>query len=90
MIKNDVHFFDGLNSIFDLLDWHIDLFGEVFPCLFDVIYLIDVQGARVRSKLVPDFLVDFNAYLFLEVFHSVLEGVRVTCGGTVVEPDDSF
>ena len=77
MVQNNEHLFDHLNGALQVFDWHIDLGRQFGPCLLNILHFIDVERARVRSKLLPDLLIDLDARLGLEVLHSVAECVGV-------------
>ncbi len=80
MIKNDEHFLDCLDRCLQLFNGHIDFSGQLRPGILNVLNLIDVERARVRSKLVPHILVHLHTSLVLEKFHGILKGVRVRRG----------
>ena len=63
MVQNNEHLLDDLNGVLQLLYRYINLLGDLSPGLLNVVDLINVERARVRSKLHPDFLVDFDARL---------------------------
>ena len=63
MVQNNEHLLDDLNGVLQLLYRYIDLLRDLSPGLLNVVDLINVERARVRSKLHPDFLVDFDARL---------------------------
>ena len=75
MVQHDEHLFNGLDRCFKVIYGHINLIGQICPSLLDIIDFVDVQGARVWAKLLPNFLIDLHSSLRLEVFHGATERV---------------
>jgi len=90
VVENYEHVFDSLDALLYLVDWLIDFASKFRPGLFDVLNFVDVEGARVRSKLVPKILVDLDLYLVLKYTEGMSKGVAVTGVGPVVQPGDTL
>ena len=63
MIKDNEHFLHNLNGALEFIDGYVDLSGKFSPSCLNVLDLIDVKGARVRSKLGPDLFVENDTSL---------------------------
>jgi len=63
VIEHNVDFFHFLDRLFDVFDRLTNLIGKLFPCLFNVIDLIDVKLGRERSILAPDLLINLDLEL---------------------------
>ena len=90
VIEDNIKILDWLNSSLDSLHIVANFVRDLLPSLVDVLDLIDVQGARVWTELVPDLLIDFHVQLLEHVTLGLLESVLVGGGATVDEPCDSL
>ena len=84
MIQDNEHLLDCLNGALQVLHRHVNLRGKLGPRLIDIVDFVNVQSARIWSKLLPNFLIDLHTRTALEVFHCASESVRIGCGRTIV------
>ena len=56
----------------------------------DVIDLVNVELAGVRSEFLPDVALDLHAQLLCQISKRILEGINIGSGSTVVQPSDTL
>jgi len=90
VVEDDVevlHFLDGLLNI---IHWDFNLLRQLFPSLVDIFNFVNIECARVRSELLPDFAMSVNVQFRLDKVIGVSESIYVRGSSSIHQPSDAL
>ena len=90
VVEHHVKILDWDDGLLDMLERKVDLLRDFLPGLLDILCLIDIEHAGVRSHLLPDLVVQRHLRLFLQVLEGLLEDVEVRGRRAVDQPGNAL